>query len=102
MTPGGGRAILGGVKSFSAEEWAKVREEGRAPFLLRYGLLGRGLPLGVITAIAVDVFRGAQFPDLLQTGSFYGLLAFCVAVFTASGCLGANANWIVHERRHGG
>ena len=89
------------MRTFKAEEWAKVREAGKIPFLVRYGFLGRGLPLGVITALAVDVYRGAQFPDLLQSVDFYGLLAFCVAVFTASGALGANANWIVHERRHG-
>lgn len=89
------------MRRFSKEEWEKVREGGKMPFLLRYGFLGRGFPLGLITAITIDVYKGGQFPENLQTASFYGLLAFCVAVFTASGALGANANWSLHERRHG-
>jgi hypothetical protein len=88
------------VQSFKAEEWAKVREAGKMPFLLRHGFLGRGLPLGVITAIAISAYRGNPFPEAFQTLSFYGLVAFCVAVFTTSGAIAANANWVVHERRH--
>lgn len=72
------------------------------PFLLRYGFLGRGLPLGLITSMAISVYQGSDFPEMFQTLEYYGLLVFCVAVFTASGSLAANANWMVHERRHGG
>ena len=78
----------------------EVREAGKTPFLLRYGLLGRGIPLGVITSLAISVYQGNDFPDLLQSLDYYGLLAFCVSVFTLSGSFAANANWMVHERRH--
>ena len=88
------------MQTFNAEEWAKVRENGKLPFLLRQGFLGRGLPLGAITSIAISAYQGNPFPEAFQTLSFYGLVAFCVTVFTASGAIAANANWSFHERRH--
>jgi len=91
------------VRSFDAAEWKRVREAGRFRFLLRYGFLGRGLPLGVLTALAVSLYNAdeASRGQLLQSPSFYVMVLFCVAVFTASGALAANANWVLHERRYG-
>lgn len=88
------------MQTYDKDQWEEVRQKGKMPFVLRHALLGRGLPLGVITAIAISVYRGSAFPDLLQTLDFYGLVVFCVAVFTLSGSIAANANWSVHERRH--
>ncbi len=88
------------MRTFQRDEWEQVREAGKGPFLLRYGFLGRGLPLGVLTSLAISVYQGNEFPALLQTLEYYGLLAFCVTVFTLSGSFAANANWMVHERRH--
>lgn len=87
------------MQTFNAEEWGKVREAGKLPFLLRYGFFGRGLPLGAITAVAISAYRGNPFPEAFQTLSFYGLVAFCVSVFTVSGAIAANSNWVFHERR---
>ncbi len=91
------------MRSFDAAEWERVREAGRFRFLLRYGFLGRGLPLGVLTALAVSLYNAdeSSLVLLLQGPSFYLMLLFCVAVFTASGALAANANWTLHERRYG-
>lgn len=89
------------MRSYDAEQWRQVRERGKGAFLFRHGFLGRGLPLGALTAVVVEAYRGGRFPEALATLDFLGLLAFCVAVFTASGSLAANANWSLHERRHG-
>ena len=46
-------------------EWAALRARGRRWFLLRYGVLGRGLPLALLCAVgtarAPRVSRAAQF-----------------------------------------
>ena len=89
------------MRSFAKEEWEKVRAEGKQAFLFKNGFLGRGLPLGAVMAVAVEALRGGAFPDVFATLEFYGLLAFTVAVFTASGCIASNANWALHERRRG-
>jgi hypothetical protein len=88
------------MRSWQAEEWREVRAKGKGPFLLRYGFLGRGLPLGVVVAIAVESLRGGPMPDALTSVSFLALLFFCIAVMTASGCFSANVNWNLHERRY--
>jgi hypothetical protein len=38
-------------------------------------------------------------PDALLEARFLGRLLLAVAVFSASGCISALANWRVHERR---
>jgi hypothetical protein len=100
MTPAEARAILGSVRGYTESEWRRVRAAGQARFLLRHGLLGRGLPLGTLTAVVVKAAQGGRFPEDLATLGFLGLLAFCVAVFTASGSLAARASWGFHERRY--
>jgi hypothetical protein len=90
------------VRSYSESEWRRVRAAGQASFLLRHGLLGRGLPLGTVTAVVVKVAQGGRLPEELASLGFLGLLAFCIAVFTASGTLAARASWGLHERRYSG
>jgi hypothetical protein len=102
MTPAPRRAILGAMRSYTEPEWKRVREAGMIPFLIRHGFLGRGLPLGIVTAVVIEVYLGGTFPDALSDPSFLGRLAFAVAVFTLSGSLAARANWALHERRFPG
>lgn len=90
------------MRSFASDEWAEVRSRGKNAFLLRYGFLGRGLPLGLVIAVAVESLRGGSLPDSLTGAPFLSLLAFCIAVMTATGCLNANFNWNRHERLHAG
>lgn len=90
------------MRAYRENEWKQVRERGEAAFLLRYGFLGRGLPLGVIVALAIELSLGGGFPDAFGEPAFWGRLLFAVAVFTASGCVASHYNWKVHERRYGG
>jgi hypothetical protein len=87
------------MRSYTETEWKRVREGGKLPFLVRHGLLGRGLPLGIVTAVVIEVYLGGTFPEALSEPSFLGRLAFAVGVFTLSGSLAARANWALHERR---
>ena len=89
------------MRVYREEEWRSIRQQGKRVFLVRHGFLGRGLPLGVITALVIELSLGGAFPDALREPAFLGRLAFAVSVFTLTGCLAANANWGLHERRFG-
>lgn len=86
------------MRAYRDEEWARVREQGRWSYVLRYGLLSRGLPFGLITAVIIEVYLGDKLPGALLTLGFLGRLVLAVGVFTLSGAVSANANWIMHER----
>ena len=90
------------MKTFQADEWASVRARGRRAFLLRYGVLGRGLPLGLLVALAIEAGLGSAFPAALWSPPFLERLLLCVAVFSATGCFNANVSWNAHERRAAG
>ena len=83
------------------EEWAQLRARGRRWFLLRYGVLGRGLPLALLCALAIEVSLGTPFPEALRSQAFLGRFALALAVFSLSGCLTANATWNLYERKLG-
>ena len=87
------------MRAWRAEQWQEVRARGKRDFLFRYGFLGRGLPLGALTAIVLEVALGSPFPDALSSAAFLARLTACIAVFSLSGCILANANWNAHERR---
>ena len=88
------------MRTWQAEEWREVRAKGKRAFLIRYGFLGRGLPLGVVIAIAIESALGSPMPDALTSSPFLARLFFSVAVMTASGCFSAHFNWNLHERRY--
>jgi len=92
--------MLSPMRAWRAEEWLEVRTRGKPDFLFRYGFLGRGLPLGALAAVAIEGALGSPFPDALTSASFLARLAACVAVMTASGCIAANFNWKLHEKRY--
>jgi len=102
MTPGRSRAILGAVRSYREDEWAEIRAGGKAAFLFKTAVLGRGLPLGIVTSLAIEVYLRTPLPDGLLEPPFLGRLLFAIAVFSATGGIAANASWSLHERRFGG
>ena len=88
------------MRVHSSEDWAKIRTAGRGQYLFRYGVLGRGLPMGILVALLIEVFSpSAPMPDALLEPRFLGRLLLAIAVFSASGCISALANWRIHERR---
>ena len=89
------------MRNYTAEQWREIRAKGKPAFLFRSGFFGRGLPFGILVAVVIEVMRGGVFPDALSETAFLLRVALAVAVFTLSGSLGAQANWSVHERRHG-
>lgn len=89
------------MRAYREEEWSRIRERGKPAFLIRHGFLGRGLPLGLIVALAIEATVGGSFPESLREPGFWGRLLFAVAVFTTSGCVTAHFHWRLHERRHG-
>ena len=87
------------MRVFRPDEWPGVRARGKGAFLVRYGFLGRGLPLGVLVALVIEAGLGGTFPAALSSPSFLGRLLLCVAVFSVTGCINANVNWNAHEKR---
>lgn len=90
---------LRGVRNYEADQWPAIRAKGKTAFLIRNGLLMRGLPLGSLMAFVVMSVQGAEASAEFMTWRFAAILLFCVGVFTASGSLAARASWSVHERR---
>ena len=88
------------MRIHSREEWAKLRTEGRGRYLFRYGVAGRGIPMGIVVALLIELWDpSGAMPDALLEARFLGRLLLAVAVFSASGCISGLANWKVHERR---
>ncbi len=79
-----------------------MRARGKSAFLFRYGFLGRGLPLGALVAVAIEGALGGEFPGALWSAPFLLRLVFSVAVLTLSGCIRANFNWNLQEKRFAG
>jgi hypothetical protein len=94
--------MLAGMRVWRADEWPSVRARGKTNFLIRHGFLGRGLPLGALVAVALEAALGSPWPDALWSGPFLGRFVALVAVFTASGCMRANFQWNLYERRYAG
>lgn len=88
------------MRLHSREDWAKIRTLGRGRYLFRYGVAGRGIPMGIVVALLIELWDpSGAMPDALLEARFLGRLLLAVAVFSASGCISALANWRVHERR---
>ena len=90
------------MRIHSEEEWEKVEAGGRGRYLLRYGVIGRGLPMGFVVALVIEAALGHPLPGALREPSFLRNLLLAVGVFSASGCGLALANWRAHQRRFGG
>jgi hypothetical protein len=59
--------------------------------------------MGIAVALLIELWvPSGEMPAALLEPPFLGRLLLAVAVFSASGCLSAFANWRVHQRRFGG
>ena len=93
--------MLWPMRAFRPEEWPSVRERGKTAFLLRHGVIGRGLPLGALVAVAIEAALASPFPEALWSPPFLTRLVLCVAVFSLSGCIRASFTWNLYEKRFG-
>lgn len=84
------------------EQWDRVRARGRTRYLVLRGFVRRGLPMGVVVALAVEVLTGRPVPDSLLSARFVLTVLAGVALFSLSGCIRAATEWRLAERRFGG
>ena len=77
----------------TAEKWAKYKKLGRTQYVLRYGVVGWGVP----TAILYSVMRGY----LDAWGEFPFQLLRAMIVFPLIGILVGRLTWRRLEERHG-
>jgi hypothetical protein len=82
------------------EQWDQLLVRGRNRFLLENGVLRRGLPLGIVLAVILELYLGGRFPEALRNAAFWGRLALCVGVFSTSGALRSLAIWNAYRRRY--
>jgi hypothetical protein len=90
------------MRIHGSEEWAEVYAQGQRRYLLRHGVIGRGIPMGCVVALLIEAVLGHPLPDALLEPPFLRNLLLAVGVFSVSGSLSALANWRVHQRRFGG
>ena len=83
------RVILEGVCWSGSGVYSKLL----AGLGVSHGFLGRGLPLGVLVAVVIELALGHAFPEALRAPVFWVRLAALVALFTATGCLRAQVTW---------
>jgi hypothetical protein len=84
----------------SREDWERLVARGQQEFLLRNGVLRRGLPLGILLGVVLELYLGGRFPDSLASVSFWARTLLCVAVFSTSGVLRSLALWNAYRRRY--
>ena len=91
------------MRIHSKQDWAKIHADGKGRYLLRSGVIGRGIPMGLVVALLIELWDpSGEMPDALLAPRFLWRLLLALAVFSVSGCVSALANWRVHERRFGG
>ena len=83
------------------EEWARLRRSGEWNFILRYGVLTRGLPMALVVSVAIELYLGGSFPEALRSPSFLGRFALAFVVFGLGGASTARMTWRLYERRFG-
>jgi hypothetical protein len=81
------------------EEWERIRAAGQRRFLLRYGVIGRGLPMALLCALAIEISLGNPLPDALWSASFLGRLALAFVFFGLGGAFTTLMTWRLYERR---
>lgn len=79
-----------------------MRARGKTQFLIRHGFFGRGLPLGVLVALVIELALGHALAEALRAPVFWARLVALVALFTATGVLRAQVTWNAYEKRFGG
>jgi hypothetical protein len=84
----------------SREDWERLVARGQQDFLLRNGVLRRGLPLGLLLGVVLELYLGGRLPDFLANASFWARTLLCVAVFSTSGVLRSLALWNAYRRRY--
>ena len=47
------------MRIYSKEEWAKLEAEGRGRYLFRKGVIGRGVPMGLVVALLIELWDPA-------------------------------------------
>lgn len=77
---------------FNSDKWAKFSKLGRTQYVLRYGVLGWGIPTGILFAVFSGFMDGwDQFlPKLIE-----GLILFPI-----TGILCGRIWWRQLERKH--
>ncbi|HEX4415546.1 MAG TPA: hypothetical protein VH107_18080 [Lacipirellulaceae bacterium] len=77
---------------FSEEKWPKLKKLGRKQFILRYGVLGWGVPVAI--GFALSTSYGQGWSELLIT------LIIALILFPLGGILFGRFLWFWLERKN--
>jgi hypothetical protein len=78
-----------------------MRSGGRTRYLLRQGVLRRGIPMALATAVLIEAIQGGLTPDSLGSAGFQLRLLVAFVVFSLGGVLSAYTQWKMLEKRFG-
>jgi hypothetical protein len=82
-------------------QWRKTREQGM-PRFIAIGALRRGVPMGALVLLALEIMEGGSFTaERFASGAFVERVLFVFAVFLAGGALSAFGRWKSNEALHG-
>ena len=78
-----------------SQAWEKIRARGRARFILRHGLLLRGLPFGIMVTLGpliYDIFTHQVTPSIWSMVAAFALLTLLF------GCVMGETEWRRREK----
>jgi asparagine N-glycosylation enzyme membrane subunit Stt3 len=74
------------------QKWAKIREQGRMAYVLKYGVVGWGVPTGVMFSIVMAAMQGWE--------RFWVLLAVSLILFPIGGIAFGVLTWKASESKY--
>lgn len=80
-------------------EWQRMRAEGRTRFVLRHGILVRGVPMALVTILLLQAYQGELGLEMLASPGFHARLLGALVLFSVGGVLSAWARWKSFEAR---
>ncbi len=79
-----------GMNEVQRSKWEQTRKIGRRSFILRYGVLGWGVPTAILFSVFMSLKNGA---------SFLSVLPLAIVLFPVGGIAFGGIMWALSERQ---
>lgn len=82
------------MKEKDKKYWKKIREKGKRHFILYRGIIGWGIPTGILYTIMIKGLKGVTIGDIL------GKLIISIIVFPIGGYFWGLWVWNIQEKKY--